>query len=86
MAKDKKLENTGEAATQETYDRVAPLSADKMVPATITPVDQKRWEYLVIIAGERTDLNPYGIDGWELVTVLTHAFNESTYHFKRPKG
>jgi len=83
MIKEKKLE-ANEAATQEIYNRVAPVAGEKTVPALLASVDQK-WEYLVFIAGERADLNPYGADGWELVSVLTHAFNESTYHFKRPK-
>ena len=87
MVKEKKLEtqNIGEVATQEIYTRVATISNDEIIPVGISAAGPVRWEYLAFIAGERADLNPYGADGWELVSVLTHAFNESTYHFKRPK-
>ena len=48
----------------------------------------ENWEYLVERDLDDKDLNLYGIDGWELVTVL--AFEQTddaagfAYYFKRP--
>jgi hypothetical protein len=69
-----------EAATQEVYDRVAPISAD---PA---PIQRDGWEYLTVVCSEQADLNPYGLDGWELVSIAIHGQIGAIYYFKRPKA
>lgn len=51
-----------------------------------TASNPEKWEYLTVILGERADINLYGDEGWELVAVIPHAFNECTYYFKRLKN
>jgi hypothetical protein len=46
-----------------------------------------RWEYPVEIRPrqERPDINPYGLQGWELVSVISNPFDaQSVFYFKRP--
>jgi hypothetical protein len=47
---------------------------------------QQKWEYLVVVLAEQADINQYGEEGWDLLSVNPHAFNESTYYFKRLKN
>lgn len=49
----------------------------------------ENWEYLVKRDLDDKDLNLYGIDGWELVTILAIGLKgedrmEYAYFFKRP--
>ncbi|MBN2118503.1 MAG: hypothetical protein JW730_18160 [Anaerolineales bacterium] len=59
---------------------------EEKVMSSLLETKRQEWEYLVIVLGEQADLNPYGSKGWELVGLTAHGFNESIYHFKRPRG
>ena len=52
-----------------------------------TMLDITQWEYLIEILPrqERPNLNPYGSQGWELVSVISNPFDaQSVFYFKRP--
>ncbi len=63
-----------------TPDPLAPIGGE------ILQAEPPRWEYLTLVKGERADIARYGEEGWELVSVTPHGFNESTYYFKRQKA
>lgn len=46
----------------------------------------EQWEYKTVLEFTiHIDLNKYGQDGWELVTILMLANGEIYYYFKRKK-
>ncbi len=69
-----------EALHHAAPDPLAPIGGQ------ILRVEPPSWEYLTRILAEQADISSYGADGWELVSVTSHGFNEATYYFKRPKA
>ncbi len=61
-------------------DPMAPIGGE------ILEAGPPRWEYLTRILQEQADISGYGEEGWELVSVTSHGFNEATYYFKRQKA
>lgn len=59
-------------------DSMAPWSIERSAPA--------KWEFLTQVNAAEADISRYGDEGWELVSVRDHGFNESIYYFKRPKN
>ncbi len=65
---------------QAAPDPLAPIAGQ------ILRVEPATWEYMTRTLAEHADISQYGADGWELVSVTSHGFNEATYYFKRPKA
>lgn len=76
---------SGMSKEKEIDSGMTGAAPDKMIPASIETFGMPQWEYLVIVRGELADLSQYGIEGWELISAAAHAFNETTYYFKRRK-
>src|SRR5215510_15894366 len=46
----------------------------------------EQWEYRVTGCYSEPELNIYGAEGWELVSIKMDSNNNCNYIFKRPKG
>ncbi len=47
--------------------------------------DGKQWEFKTVTGSRSMDLNLYGADGWELVSVIAQPGDQAAYYFTRRK-
>ncbi len=44
-----------------------------------------RWEYKSILLPRAWNLNPFGAEGWELVSVIAQPGDQAVFYFRRKK-
>ena len=58
---------------------------DPMTPGTLSAMENPKWEYKSVLLDRRADLNPFGADGWELVSVSGQGADQMMFYFRRRK-
>ncbi len=76
--RDRKIGNPRERAFHDAIN-------DPMIPATLEVAAPPRWEYRSVLLPREADINPYGAEGWELVSVTAQPGDQAVYYFRRPK-
>jgi hypothetical protein len=69
---------TGSAAAAMT-------GSDMKMPPTQRTDNRLRWEYRTELMHRNAELDQFGEEGWELVSVLQSPADEAVFYFKRKK-
>ena len=76
---------TGRAGPDEKM--VHTQDADPMtpVPGTLLQLEEPTFEYRSVVLMDTADLNPYGADGWELMSTISRPGDQAVFHFRRKR-
>lgn len=64
--------------------KIVRSNPDQMIPGTLATFANLQWEYKSVLLLRCTDINKYGLEGWELVSVSAQPGDAAVFYFKRP--
>lgn len=56
---------------------------DPLAPETTAGGPRPRWQYMSRLLPRTADLDEFGDEGWELVSVIAQPADQAVYYFRR---
>ncbi len=70
-------------STRHVDDKMVRENPDAMAPASILSCKPPQWEYKSVLLSRGDDINGYGADRWELVSVIPQPADQAMFYFRR---
>ncbi len=75
------IENKGEIDRGMTSMRPDPMAPGSMLEVLGPPL----WEYKSVLLARDANINSFGADRWDLISVIPQPGDNAMYYFRRPK-